>query len=320
MQKQLSLGVKLGILALLALLFGATMISLSVRNRASTHADLPVWGNDKRIERSFSVQSGGRLVIDADEGNISVSGTGSDQVSVVVSARGSEERLQRYDLRFDQEGNTIKIQCRDKRRYFGFFDNQELDVQYTVKVPASFNLDLHTSGGNIDVSDVDGRLEGETSGGDLDLASLKGHVRMSTSGGNVKVQKSDGDVYVETSGGSMTGDLITGTIHMETSGGNIDLRECDGKLYASTSGGNIRVSMKDNKGINLSTSGGNVTVDLPKTVRGDVSAEASGGDVSCDLDFSGKIKEGRMNGKINGGGDLIKLQTSGGDIVISEGG
>jgi DUF4097 and DUF4098 domain-containing protein YvlB len=140
---------------------------------------------------------------------------------------------------------------------------------------------------------------------------------MSTSGGNVDISRSHGDVFLETSGGNMTGDAVEGTIHMQTSGGNIGLTDCDGKVSASTSGGNIRAAMRDNKGIDLSTSGGNLRVFLPPGAKGEVNAEASGGDVSCDFPFSGKIKEGHMNGSINGGGPLIRLETSGGDISIA---
>jgi DUF4097 and DUF4098 domain-containing protein YvlB len=87
-------------------------------------------------------------------------------------------------------------------------------------------------------------------------------------------------------------------------------------MYASTSGGNIRASLKSNQGIELSTSGGNINVRVPATIKADVRAEASGGDVSCEREFSGKLKEGSMDGKINGGGNLIRLDTSGGDITI----
>jgi DUF4097 and DUF4098 domain-containing protein YvlB len=87
-------------------------------------------------------------------------------------------------------------------------------------------------------------------------------------------------------------------------------------LHAETSGGDIRIELKDNKGIDLTTSGGNITVSLPKSVTADVRAEATGGDVTCDFPFSGKLKDGSFDGKINGGGQLIRLETSGGDIVI----
>ena len=115
----------------------------------------------------------------------------------------------------------------------------------------------------------------------------------------------------------MHAEAIVGSMDFETSGGRIEVRDSDGKLRASTSGGDVRVSLKDNKGIDLETSGGNLVVQLPKTISAEVSAETTGGEVNCDFEFSGKLREGSLQGKINGGGKLIKLETSGGDIVIN---
>jgi len=317
MNKPMSVSMKLTILVVCALLFGATMIALSLKNRSLSDLSSSRWGNDKTINKTFTVAPGGNLRLDADEGDITIVGTESSEVSVHITARGTEERVGRYDVTFSEEGNTVRIDGRQNRHYFQLFNNAEFEVRYEIQVPAAFNLDLHTAGGDISLANIEGRVEGETSGGDIDLASLDGKVRMSTSGGNVALRHSTGEFVLETSGGNMKGDSISGSIRMETSGGNIDLHESDGKLFASTSGGDIRVQMRDNKGIELSTSGGNLSVRLPKEIRADVNAEASGGDVSCDFPFAGKIKEGRMNGKINGGGDIIRLETSGGDIVIN---
>ncbi len=325
MNKLSSVGVKITILVVVALLFGATMVALSLRDKSIDHNET-FWhggnrtiGGNKTIDKTFSVQQDGKLIVDADEGNITISGTDDSEVSVHILARGSDERLQKFDVKLDQDGDVVRILNRQSHTHFHFFENNDLNVDFEIKIPHTFNLDLRTAGGNISIRQVKGKIVGETSGGDIDLSSLEGDLKMNTSGGNVNLTKSSGDFDLETSGGNMFAETITGSIHMETSGGNIDVRDSDGKLVASTSGGDIKVSMKDNKGIDLSTSGGSVTVKLPSTAHGDVNAETSGGDVSTNLPFSGKIKDGKMKGKINGGGELIKLETSGGDIVINSG-
>ena len=317
MKASLNLGTKLAILVICAIFFGATMVALSVRSHSARESESYDLGGDKKVEKTFSVQPGGKLLVDADEGNISITGSETSEISVKVFARGSDELLRKFDVKFDQEGNTVKVQGRLRHRYFNFFGNNDLDVQFEIQIPTKFNLDLRTSGGNIAVENMTGTIEGETSGGNLDLIKLDGNVKLSTSGGNIALRQTTGDFQLETSGGNIHGETIIGDTHVETSGGNIELRDVDGKLYASTSGGDIRAELKDNKGIDLSTSGGNLTVRLPKSISGDVRAEATGGDVSCDFQFAGKLKDGSMHGKINGGGNLIRLETSGGDIVIN---
>ncbi len=312
----MSVSSKLVILVALAVLFGATMIALSVRKNAPAGSDENYWGESKNIDKTFKVKTGDKLILDADEGDIAVSGQDSEELVVHVSVRGSESLTKNYKVDMDQDGGVVTIRARHDRRMFHWFDNNSLDIKYDIQLPKKFNVRLETSGGNIDLAGVDGELRGQTSGGDLRIDDVHGKVNISTSGGNVKVRKSTGELTFGTSGGDIVGDDLAGTLNVETSGGNISIMKAEGALHASTSGGNIRVELMDNKGIDLSTSGGSVTLTLPKSATGDVNAETSGGEVSCDFPFNGKIRDGSFHGTINGGGERIRLESSGGDIVI----
>ncbi len=315
--KTTSLATKLVILVLFALAFGATMIALSVKHPQYSYDDGHSWDSGKKFEKKYSIQPGGLLILDADVGDITINGGDKDELSAVVTARGSENHLEKYHVSFDQDGNTVRIKGEHERKFFHFFDGGSFDVHYEIQLPKNFNLELQTSGGNLEVFNVDGNIKGETSGGDVKVEDVSGTVKLSTSGGNVTLDNSKGDLALETSGGDIKGSGLSGTIDLQTSGGNIVIKNSDGKLSASTSGGDIRVDLKDNKGINLSTSGGSITVRLPRSVSAEVDASTTGGDVSCDFPFQGRIKDGSMRGKINGGGNLIQAETSGGDIIIN---
>ncbi len=310
----------LPILALIfiGLVFGAGMIGASHRiNDVEYQADLSFSGDGTTYDKSYTVSAGGKLVIQSDVGDVSVRGTEGQEVKIHVTVRGSDHQVKRFKVNSSQDGSVITVKGMMDRMHFNWFGNESPDVRFDIEVPKEFDLRLGTAGGNILLTDVKGQIDGETSGGDLDITQVEGTVRLSTSGGDVKVRHGSGDYRVETSGGNIVSQDVSGPFHCETSGGNIDLHEIDGNVYASTSGGNIIASLKDNKGVDLSTSGGNVSLRLPKSITADVNAEASGGDVSCDFPFSGTMREGKMHGKINGGGNPIRLETSGGDIVLN---
>jgi DUF4097 and DUF4098 domain-containing protein YvlB len=319
MKKSLSLVAKLSIFIVFALIFGATMVALSMKSpRKATLGELS-WEKGNKIEKTFTVKPGDLLALETDNGEVSVTGTDKREVSIVVTINGSQDRIDKFHVGFDQSGNTVKITGKSEREHFRFFDDGFLNVRYLIEVPAEFNIDVRTAGGDIFSENIKGKIDGETSGGDIELRKLEGPIHMTTSGGNVKMIDCRGTVVVSTSGGNITGDGVLGDMDVETSGGNITIRNSDGKMSGTTSGGDIKVTLKDNKGIELSTSGGSVTVNLPKSVTAEVEASTTGGDVSCDLPFAGKIKNGTMNGTINGGGKLIKLETTGGDISIGPG-
>jgi len=323
MTKSISFTMKVVTFILVSVAFGLTMIALSVRTPSRAQDDGYAWGNSwedhsKKFEKQFSVQPDGKLIIDTDVGEISITGTDKNEVSVVVTVRGSSDRLRDFDVEFSQDGNTVTVSGRQERGNFNnMWGNNSLDARFVIQVPKRFNSRLSTSGGGIAIDNITGTTDGETSGGDINLTSYEGAIDLTTSGGDLEARKCSGKLYLKTSGGNVRGEFISGTVEFETSGGNIELREIDAKLHASTSGGNIHVEAKDNKGIELTTSGGNVVLLMPKSVTATVEASTSSGDVSCELEYSGKIKDGEMHGRINGGGNPVRLETSGGDIEIN---
>lgn len=206
-------------------------------------------------------------------------------------------------------------------------------------------LDLRTSGGDIVLTNVKGPVSrATTSGGDVEARAVVGNVDLRTSGGTVTASQVQGRVLGRTSGGDVEVSGITGETDISTSGGNLDLDGINGPVTGKTSGGNVRARV-DKGGklagpISLSTSGGEIELRLPSDVQASVSARITiqegmfgrSSDYTISSDFKsinvteGKDSRGRnragevrASGDINGGGPLIELETTNGDINIEKG-
>jgi len=241
-----------------------------------------------------------------------------NQVSVVVEMSGDEQQLKRFRVEFDSNDSTVSVIGKQRGRFFPWHW-QSSDIVFRIKVPSNFRPKINTSGGDINVTGVEGNVWCETSGGTVKLSSIVGDVHGETSGGDVNIRNIRGDVQGHTSGGDVRVDSILGAVKVTTSGGEIVLLRVDGKIFGETSGGNIEARLLgENKGVHLETSGGNVSVYLRKDIAANLRASTSGGSVKCDLPVMvlGKIREDELHGKLNGGGDLIELSTSGGNINI----
>ena len=72
----------------------------------------------------------------------------------------------------------------------------------------------------------------------------------------------------------------------------------------------------------VKVSGGDIRVSLPRSVAVDVDARSSGGKVVSAFPVtsivSGEPKAGALRGKINGGGSMLSLRASSGDIRLNE--
>jgi len=284
---------------------------------------------EERSEKSFAVKSGGWLELRADFGSVEVTSWAKDEVRVEVT-KGVEGRSQRrasklfkdYVITYDQTANGVTITAKrhgGSRRWWGS-NNDGLQVAFRLLVPQKYNLDLNTAGGSIAVDNLIGEARVKTSGGSLTLGRIEGPVDARTSGGSIDLRQAKGRLAAHTSGGSITVSEVDGEVEVETSGGGVTLRRLRGSLSASTSGGSLSAELLEqfNAPCDLSTSGGGISVYLAPGIKADIDARTSGGEVESDLPITvqGAIGEGKLQGKLNGGGPLLRLRTSGGDIRL----
>ena len=293
---------------------------------------VPLLGGVKGdIKKSFKVSPGGLLKIDADLGSIEVRSGSGNKVDVEIrfeAKRGSKSKikdlLNDFDVEFDHSGKNVTVLLDYRKGRRNFWDNvgRYLRVRFYVTVPKKYNADLMTSGGSIQVDDLDGKVNSKTSGGSLEFGRITGAVNGRTSGGSIKLEKCDAEVDVRTSGGSIKIGEVKGNVLAHTSGGGIHVEEVMGAINASTSGGsvNARLSKQPAKDCSLKTSGGSITVYMADDINVNVDASTSGGHVSTDFPVTvkGKIRKNSLKAKINDGGPELYLRTSGGSIYLRE--
>ena len=309
----------------------------------------------KHLERTFHVGPGGSLTLDSDLGSVQVEGQERNTVQVTVDSKHEIEEI--LDLNFTQEGNEVIIKGEKKRvSLFKIIKSSSKKVHFTISVPRSFNVNINTSGGGIDLRSIEGevrgatsggkiiaeeitgRLDARTSGGKIELNGINGSVEAKTSGGGIYLSEIDGRVYARTSGGRIKSSRVTGDATLQTSGGPITVEEHNGHLDTRTSGGGITINglrgsanARTSGGpiaaslveppasdCELRTSGGGIKISLPRGTNAFISARTSGGSVVTDLpvEVVGKVKRSSLEGKLGSGGPNVVLKTSGGGIRI----
>ncbi|MBC7367049.1 MAG: hypothetical protein H7343_09605 [Undibacterium sp.] len=287
---------------------------------------------ERIVEKSFTVTPGGTLRIETDGGAIRVQ-TSTDSV-VKITARQkiranseseADELLKKLELNFEAQGSDVTATAKYERPTMGVrWGNRPVEVDFVVTVPARYSANLKTSGGDIVIGDLDGKVNARTSGGDVRLGKISGEIAANTSGGNVSLTEGGASVELGTSGGDITIGRVVGPTLAHTSGGNIKAAQVENTFEAKTSGGNVSAGFVG--GLRgdcfLSTSGGQVRTTVEPTTGFRLDASTSGGDVEA-AGFTITIEKGgvgksRLVGAVNGGGPVLKLRSSGGDIVVSK--
>ncbi len=287
---------------------------------------------ERTVERTFMVAPGGRLKVETEGGSIRVQTSADPQVKVVAKQKiransdaEADEILKKLVLTIAVEGADVTATSKYERPATGIrWGQQPVEVDFVVTVPVQFSANLKTSGGAIVVGDLEGKIEAKTSGGDIKLGKIGGAVDAHTSGGNVELAEGGAEVKLSTSGGDIAAGQLKGAAVLRTSGGNIRAAQVAGTLEAKTSGGEVTAAFVGGlRGdCELSTSGGNVKATVPPGTGFRLDASTSGGDVrATGLTITieqGGLKKSRLAGAVNGGGPVLKLRSSGGNIVVGE--
>ncbi|HEX8895528.1 MAG TPA: hypothetical protein VF783_19525 [Terriglobales bacterium] len=242
--------------------------------------------------------TGGNVKVDTVSGPVKImSGGGNMEASNVAS-----------DLYFQSGGGNVSI--------------DRANGQVTVKtgggqvaIGTAGPTVVETGAGNVDVKRCNGDLHATTGGGNLNLGDVYGAVTADTGGGTVKLASAKGDVRVVTGGGAVELMKLGESAHVETGGGSITAQFVAG-----------RSQFKDSS---LRTAVGNIVVFLPRDLGVSVHAStemANGTGITST--FSGLTisseggkygpKSMSAEGSLNGGGPILRVRTTIGQIDIRQ--
>jgi hypothetical protein len=244
------------------------------------------------------------------------------QATEKIKAHSVEEAVDLLrNLTLTIAADDDEVTAKAEYEKFGW-GSRPVQVDFLVTIPQHFDVTVKTSGGDVKIGDLTGKAHARTSGGNVSLGKIEGDVDAHSSGGNITLDEGAGAVRLGTSGGNIHVGRAVGRTDLDTSGGDIRIGSVENAVRAETSGGNVSGAILGAlKGdCVLRTSGGQVRVAVDASAAFRLEASTSGGEV----DASGltiRIEKGglgksRLAGKVNGGGPLLQLHSSGGNITV----
>jgi DUF4097 and DUF4098 domain-containing protein YvlB len=210
------------------------------------------------------------------------------------------------------------------------------------------DVNLHTGGGSIKVNSAKGKITAESGGGSVMVLSGSQGADLETGGGSIHVERCNGRVRASTGGGSIDLGDLGGPAEISTGGGSIRLSSAKGPVRAETGGGTIELwgvpsaraetgaggievkfipASGERSDSSLETSAGDITVYIVPNVNLSVRASievANGHNIHSDFPEIRVATEGgdygpktvTAEGNLNGGGPVLKVQTTTGDIAF----
>jgi DUF4097 and DUF4098 domain-containing protein YvlB len=229
---------------------------------------------DTTVERKWPAAAIHNVKIGDIDGNVTVTAGDSNEISLVaqISSRGvapkPSEENQGY-FRTSLSGDTLSIGRRGRhsfRVHFGFFNADDVAIDYTLRVPSTVALSVTTVNGRIHTRGVDGETRAVTVNGmvDLETAGVSEVVATAVNGEvRAKFLRDFRGAHLKTVNGRIEATLpSTASFVCDLSQVNGDF-EASFPLISQSSRGNRHVSGEVNGGRNelrISTVNGNIRV------------------------------------------------------------
>ena len=275
------------------------------------------------IVDSFAVKPGGTLNFDSDLANVEITTSETDTLRAeftrefkVSNAQEADALRQKLDVQMRKTDNDVKVTVRwagDRNDD----DRRKVRVNFRIAMPRKFNLDLRTIG-SARVGDLDGTIKAVMKGGSIQFRNVTGPVTARTDGGSISLRDVGGDLDATSNGGSVAAGRVNGKVVARANGGSVAIDEATDAIDAKAAGGSVAayISKQPRSDSKLIAEAGNVELRLPESIAVNIDASCSAGRLSSDFSLNGHQDENRLRGTINGGGPLVMVRASAGNIYL----
>jgi hypothetical protein len=308
----------------LALILLVAVASVVAANPTGRTTNAPPGTRDEIME-SFAAKPGGTLDFDSDLANVEITTSDSDTLRAeftrefkVSTAQEADVLRQKLNVQMAKTDNGVKVTV----RWAGNRNDNErrkVRLDFRIAMPHKFNLDLRTCG-SAKVGDIDGSVKTKIAGGSLRLGNVSGPVTARTDGGSLSLGDVGGDLDGQSYGGSVTAGRVNGRVKAIAEGGSIAITEASDSIDARAAGGSVAayISKQPNAETKIIAEAGNIELRLPASIAVTVDAACSAGRLRSDFSLLGHQVDdpGRLKGTINGGGPLVLLRASAGNINL----
>jgi hypothetical protein len=301
-----------------------------------------------RISKSFNVQGRSKLVIHNDDGRTTIQPGSANEVRIEVTkevfhAKNEVEAKKEADkvqVTLEQVGDRIEVRTVRPNWKISFGGRPQVEINYQIFAPVETDISTKTSDGPVEISGIHGNLQILSSDGDITFSDCNGDIDIQSGDGDIHANKSTGGIQISLRDGDLTASELSGQLVLKSSDGDVSVNGFQGKvdaasrdgkvdlngiftsLSARSSDGDVDVTVQRGSVMQqdwgLSSRDGDIQLRLPDDFSADLSVRARDGRINTTVPVSvkGSLSENALSGKLNGGGYLLDIRTSDGDIEI----
>jgi len=124
----------------------------------------------ERVDRTVQIRAGGQLRLKNFSGRVTITGSNRADMAVHAVRRATRDRLEHIKLDIEETSAGVTIEANRKDRDWQDRDNNVVDTEFELEVPADVSLDVEVFSSDVEVKDVRGRQRVHTFSGGVELS------------------------------------------------------------------------------------------------------------------------------------------------------
>ena len=289
---------------------------------------------EERISRSFDIGPNGEFSLRNISGDISVSGTSGNQVTIEavkrLHGRGDRDLLDSVEIDISHHGDRVRVETRYPRNTRrGGDDHQHghggVSVDYRITVPVGTEVEIGSISGDVTLEGVEGETSVSSVSGEIEVSDVANLVQAKSVSGDVDVRnaRSDDDVEIASVSGDVTIDSIEAEeLSISSVSGEVRIRQvsCEQGEFESVSG-DIRYTGRIVRGgrYEFTTHSGDVVITIGEDVGFELEASTFSGEIESEFPMtvtSSSKRRRSISAVVGNGSAVIEATTFSGDVEI----
>ncbi|TQK62763.1 putative adhesin [Brevibacillus sp. AG162] len=227
---------------------GVGLIAVGIGLAGCTISDNVIKIEEEKRQLELPAESIEALNIVTDSGDLIVKGDEkATAIHVEADIKSKNVKPEEIIITLEKDGDTATLRS-ETNTDIGF---NYVDMTITVIVPPQLPIALTDGSGDIDMTDLIGKLTIEDDSGDI---------RLTNTGGEVEIRDQSGDIRIKDASALKLIEDDSGDIAMENTGGNVEIHDQSGDMDIRKHKGDMTIS--DQSGdIVIDTVEGNVLIE-----------------------------------------------------------
>ena len=286
---------------------------------------------DRKVEKDFKIGGDTTLKLDICQGPVRIEVSPDECIHFLVREtmdaaddQAADRAQQELSLEFGQAEREVSATARFRRTSRWTWQSwPPVALACTIKVPRRCGLDLVVHDGDLTVGSFDGALKARAENGAIFTGEIGGPVHLESRRGDVSVTACRGDLVITAKAGNVTVGGAGGPVTIAASGGLIEVQSVRGRARIEADGADIKVAFAHPclESAKLHAAGGDIEAIFDVRDRFTLKAGSSYfGQVRVRnllLEVAaGKAGSSSLVGTLNGGGPLVEIESSGGNVRL----